>query len=103
VNDDVSAIARELEAVIAAANAAMDRLRALDARAGEARSDAELGDWIRPGRIVKDFGLSRAHLHRLCIQHPISEPTGFALRSGNRFLISLSRFERYVRLHPLRR
>lgn len=103
MSDDVAAIARDLEAVIATANAALDRLRALPARAPDARSDVGFDDLVRPGRIVKDFGVSRAHLHRLCTQHPISEPTGFALRVSARFLISRPRFERYARSNGLRR
>ncbi|QHP69562.1 hypothetical protein EI171_21085 [Bradyrhizobium sp. LCT2] len=103
MSDDVAAIARDLEAVIATANAALDRLRALPARAPDARSDVELDDWARPGRIVSEFEISRSHLHRLCTLHPISEPTGFALRVGARFLISRPRFERYARSNGLRR
>ena len=105
--NDVGALIGEAEtellATVAERFAALRAaVRATPFAAGEERPDAAPDDWVRPMRIVKDFEISRAHLHRLCALHPISGSAGFALRSGTRFLISLSRFERFAKLHPLR-
>ncbi|MET4233378.1 hypothetical protein ABIA85_006671 [Bradyrhizobium sp. LA6.10] len=100
----IGAAETELLATVAERFAALRAAaRGTPSIAGEERPDAAPDDWVRPMRIVKDFEISRAHLHRLCALHPISGSAGFALRSGNRFLISLSRFERFAKLHPLRR
>ena len=82
MTDDIASITRDLEAVVAAATAALERVRALPARAS---SDFEPNDWVRPGRIVKDFVVSRGHLPRLCARHPISGPDGLALRAAGGF------------------
>lgn len=103
---EIAVLACEFDTAVAAIGLIGDRLRALQARGssvGEARSGAEFDDLVRPNTIVHKFGVSRQHLHRLCKQQPINGRDGFAFWSGNRFLISLSRFERYLRQHPLRR
>lgn len=104
MTDDVAAIARDLEAVIAAASAVLDRLRARPPSAPEANLGDVFADLVRPMQIMKNFDVSRSHLHRLCKAHRMSGDgsTGFAFWNGNRFLISLSRFERHVKVHPLR-
>lgn len=70
-----------------------------------APSDAGLNDLVRPMMILRDYDISRAELFRRCVEHPVGTPGGFSLRRDGEgsHLISLSRFDRHFRQHPLRK
>jgi hypothetical protein len=59
--------------------ALIERLRA---KAGEepsaSQEDSPPRDLMRPGDAVHKFGIPRSTLHRLCREHPLGSPGGFA-------------------------
>jgi hypothetical protein len=64
-----------------------------------------IDDLVTPGRILQKFDISRAELHRRCQEHPIVTPGGFSFwrPDEERYLISLSRWERHFAQHPPRK
>ena len=105
----------DVEALIAAAEKEMlaavsDRFAALRAAAratspADAPSDAGLNDLVRPMMILQAYDISRAELHRRCVEHPIGTPGGFSLRRDGEssHLISLSRWDRHFAQNPPRK
>jgi hypothetical protein len=103
------------EALIAATEkdlltAIADKFAALRAAAratspADAPSDAGLNDLVRPMMILQAYDISRAELHRRCVEHPIGTPGGFSLRRDGEssHLISLSRWDRHFAQNPPRR
>lgn len=104
----------DVEALIASAeqellSAITDRFAALRAAARAPTvtapvSDSSIADLITPGRAVHLTGVARPTLYRLCKDHPIGSPEGFALWrvDEQRFLISQSRLERFLQGRPIR-
>jgi hypothetical protein len=98
-------------AAVAAASAALDRLRALSTGTVAISVLDQLreppNDLIFPGDAVHLSGLSRAHVHRLCAltRYRIDEPGGFAIwmKDQNCWMVSRSRFERFLKQRPRRK
>lgn len=104
----------DIDALIAAAERALlaavtEKFEALRAAARATNliepSDGDISDLVTPGRAVHLTGVTRPTLYRLCVDHQIGMTAdGFSLwrEDEQRFLISRSRLERFLRNRPLR-
>lgn len=99
----IAAAEKQLLATIAEGFAAL-RAAARATKVIEPVSDSSIADLITPGRAVHLTGVARPTLYRLCKDHPIGSPEGFSLWrvDEQRFLISQSRLERFLKSRPLR-
>jgi hypothetical protein len=104
VSDDVAAIARDLEAVMAAVGAIADRLRAIRAPAVEPQIDGAAGavreqpnDLIPAAVAARLAQRSKPTMNRWCKKHPWNAPDGFAVFMRGRWFVSRGLFEAYLR------
>lgn len=101
MNDVVASIIRDLEAVIASANAAIDRARALEARAAvEAPQQDEGLEFVALCVAAFESGISDSRLRDLCKSHPLDAPGGFGFKEGGRWKVHQGRYRAFCAAQP---
>ncbi|WJR74918.1 hypothetical protein [Bradyrhizobium sp. NP1] len=103
MTDDVAGIIRDLDAVVAAAGALADRLRAISARAAdlETGAGAEMvrsppTDLIPAAKAAELARRSKKTIARWCKSNPWDAPGGFAVFLRGRWHVSRSLFLKFL-------